>query len=81
MPRAATRDGFHEVDNIQTDSVSTFSGGGDRFGAAAATARVSGWSWEEALALGNACAVHYIENNSTASKRDIKRQINEKKRS
>lgn len=75
---AATKEEVYRVENVITENQSTFSGAGDRFSAAVGAAVVSGWDWKEALALGNICAVHYIEENSTAGKEDIRDQINSK---
>lgn len=75
---AATREGFFEVENIETERVRTSCGAGDRFDMALSAGLVKGWSWEEALALGNLCAVHYVENNSTATREDIRKQVKKK---
>lgn len=75
---AGTPEGLIEVKNLETSHVSTFSGGGDRFDAGFGLARSAGFTWEESLALGNICAVNYIESNRTAGISDIKTQLSRK---
>ncbi|MFB6114897.1 MAG: hypothetical protein ABEK04_01285 [Candidatus Nanohalobium sp.] len=75
---AGTSEGLVEVENLETSQVSTFSGGGDRFDAAFGLGRAAGLSWRECLALGNICAVNYIELNRTAGIEDVKRQLEQK---
>lgn len=75
---AGTEKGIFEVENIVTNHVETRTGAGDRFDAAVASARAAGWSWEEALALGNLCAVYYVENGETASPNNLRKQVKEK---
>ena len=75
---AGTDEGLFKVENLVTDRVETRTGAGDRFDAAVAAGRAADWAWEESLALGNICAVHYIENSETARPKDVKAQIDEK---
>lgn len=62
---AATAEGVVRVPNLATEGVVSDTGGGDRFGAGLALARAAGWDWSLALALGNACASHYVGTGET----------------
>jgi len=64
---AATPEGEHTVPNLETHDPVTATGGGDRFSAGLAHARAAGWSWREALALGNACASYHVEHGESGS--------------
>jgi sugar/nucleoside kinase (ribokinase family) len=75
---AGTEEGIFEVENLVTEQVETRTGAGDRFDAGVASARAAGWSWEESLALGNLCAVHYVENNETSTPSDLRKQVEDK---
>lgn len=75
---AGTDTGLFKVENIETNHVETQTGAGDRFDAAVAAGRAADWTWEESLALGNICAVQYVENNVTATPSLIRKQIREK---
>ncbi|MFQ3275189.1 MAG: hypothetical protein ACI9LV_000291 [Candidatus Nanohaloarchaea archaeon] len=75
---AGTEEGVVEVENLVTDHVETRTGAGDRFDAGVSAGRAAGWSWEESLALGNLCAVQYVENNKTATPETIRKQVEEK---
>lgn len=75
---AGTPEGTIEVENLETLEVGTRTGAGDRFDAAAGCARAAGWDWDETLALGNTCAVNYVESNETASLKDVREQIETK---
>lgn len=68
---AATADGTVVVENFDVASSSRFTGGGDRFSAGLAFALATGWEWEGALRLGNACASHYVETGSTGDADDL----------
>lgn len=56
---AATPEGRVRVENHTVDPV-RHTGGGDRFDAGLGHALALGWSWEDALRLGNACASRYV---------------------
>jgi hypothetical protein len=75
---AGTERGVIEVENLVTDHVETRTGAGDRFDAGVSAGRTAGWNWEESLALGNLCAVQYVENNETASPETIRKQVEDK---
>ncbi|MFQ3308354.1 MAG: sugar/nucleoside kinase (ribokinase family) [Candidatus Nanohaloarchaea archaeon] len=75
---AGTEEGRFEVENLVTEHIETRTGAGDRFDAGVASARAAGWRWEESLALGNLCAVHYVENNETATPSDLREQVEDK---
>ncbi len=75
---AGTENGLFEVENLVTENVATRTGAGDRFDAAVASARAAGWTWREALALGNLCAVHYVEKDETANPEDLRNQVKKK---
>lgn len=77
---ASTSQGLFEVQNLVTEHIETRTGAGDRFDAAVASARAAGWTWKEALALGNLCAVHYVENGETATSRSLRKQVETKVR-
>lgn len=75
---ASTTSGIYRVANLEADRVSTHTGAGDRFDVAVGIGRAAGWSWEEALALGNLCAVQYVENSQTAERQDLEKQVKDK---
>jgi hypothetical protein len=75
---AGTERGVIEVENLVTDHVETRTGAGDRFDAGVSAGRTAGWNWEESLALGNLCAVQYVENNETATPETIRKQVEDK---
>jgi hypothetical protein len=63
---AATEDGLVAVENpVVEDQRQT--GGGDRFAGGLAVGLGADWSWEVALACGNACASHYVATSETAT--------------
>ncbi|OIB56349.1 PfkB family carbohydrate kinase [Natrialba sp. SSL1] len=62
---AATADDAVTVPMVEIDDPSDTTGAGDRFSGALACALARGWAWETALALGNACAAHFVETAAT----------------
>lgn len=68
---AATPRGVDRVENFSARRIARRTGAGDRFNGALATGLAAGYPWEECLALGNACATHFIENGTTASRADL----------
>lgn len=67
----ATADERTRVENYCADEPVRHTGGGDRFTGGLTHALACGWSWETALACGNACAVHYVETGKTATAADL----------
>ena len=63
---AHTPDGSVRVPNVPTPRVERRTGAGDRFDGALAVALAADWGWEPALALGNACASHFVATARTA---------------
>ena len=61
-----------------TDHIETRTGAGDRLDAGVSAGRAAGWNWEESLAIGNLCAVKYVENNETADPETIRKQVEDK---
>lgn len=62
----ATRDESAVVDMLDVSEVTHTTGAGDRFSAGLACALARKWPLEAALALGNACAAHFVETGETA---------------
>jgi sugar/nucleoside kinase (ribokinase family) len=59
------------VENFDADRVVRRTGAGDRFDGALATALAADLPWDDALALGNACATHFVETGETATAEDV----------
>lgn len=59
------------VPNLEANSEKRATGAGDRFNGGMAHALASGWSWEVALLLGNACASYHVETGETATVESI----------
>lgn len=55
------------VDMLEITDPQFTTGAGDRFSGAVACALARGWEWELALALGNACAAHFVATAETAT--------------
>jgi sugar/nucleoside kinase (ribokinase family) len=68
---AATPDGRVRVANYRVDAPERHTGGGDRFTGGLAHALACGWDWDVALAMGNACAVTYVESGTTGDVDDL----------
>ncbi|MFB6136937.1 MAG: PfkB family carbohydrate kinase [Halobacteriaceae archaeon] len=67
----ATADGVTSVENVETVRPTRYTGGGDRFGGGLAFGLGAGWDWEVSLALGTACATHYVGTAATATPADL----------
>ncbi|WP_200530573.1 carbohydrate kinase family protein [Halorubrum sp. LN27] len=71
--RAAAATGeMTTVENFDAERVTRRTGAGDRFDGALATGLAAGLPWGECLALGNACATHFVERGETATRRDVR---------
>jgi sugar/nucleoside kinase (ribokinase family) len=68
---ANTPDGAVHVSNLPAPRVERRTGAGDRFDGALAAALAADWGWEPALALGNACASHFVAAARTAGTGDL----------
>lgn len=68
----ATEDGFATVANVEVDSPTQYTGGGDRFTGGLGVALAAGWNWDVALACGNAAAVHFVETGETGTVADLR---------
>lgn len=66
----ATADGHRTVENVEV-APTRHTGGGDRFDAGLAHALSRGWSWQDALRLGNACAARYIATGESATTAEL----------
>ncbi|QLG50456.1 PfkB family carbohydrate kinase [Natrinema halophilum] len=62
----ATRNGTTVVNMLEVGETKHTTGAGDRFSAGVACALAREWSLETALALGNACAAHFVGTGETA---------------
>jgi len=62
----ATRGDTVAVEMLAVDTITRTTGAGDRFSAGLACALARDWPLETALALGNACATHFVETGETA---------------
>ncbi|WP_255170205.1 PfkB family carbohydrate kinase [Natrononativus amylolyticus] len=61
----ATRDGTTTVAMLEAGETTRTTGAGDRFSGGLACGRARGWSWDTALALGNACAARFVATART----------------
>lgn len=68
---AATPDGLERVENFTARRIARRAGAGDRFNGGFATGLAAGYSWATCLALGNACATYFVENDTTALRSDL----------
>ncbi|MDS0473681.1 PfkB family carbohydrate kinase [Natrinema sp. 1APR25-10V2] len=62
----ATRGDTVAVEMLDVTTIERTTGAGDRFSAGLACALARDWPLETALALGNACAAHFVETGETA---------------
>ena len=67
----ATDESVLEVPTIEDVEPRRHAGGGDRFNGGVTYALAAGWSWEEALTLGNVCATHYITHGRCGDREDL----------
>ena len=65
---AATPEGIAAAPNRNLASWARKTGGGDRFDAGLVYALSTGWDWDDALQLGNACASRYVATGATAGR-------------
>ncbi len=68
---AATGDGVVAVENPTVEDQRQ-TGGGDRFAGGLAVGLGADWSWEVALACGNACASHYVATTETPTAAELR---------
>lgn len=68
----ATRDGTAIVEMLDVGKPQRTTGAGDRFSAGLACGLARAWSLETALALGNACAAHFVGTGETADPSGIR---------
>lgn len=66
----ATAGGLASEQNFDVDPT-RHTGGGDRFDAGLAHALGRGWSWTDALRLGNACASRYVATGETGTAEEL----------
>lgn len=59
------------VENFEARRVVRRTGAGDRFDGGLAAGLAADLPWADALALGNACATHYVENDATPTRADL----------
>lgn len=74
---AATPDGTVAVDNLAVEMPVRHTGGGDHFAGGLGYALALDWDWRLALALGNACASHYVETGKTGAADTIASHVRE----
>lgn len=60
-----------EVENFDSETTARRTGAGDRFDGGLAVGLAADLPWDETLALANACATYYVENDRTATAADI----------
>ncbi|WP_248896534.1 PfkB family carbohydrate kinase [Haloplanus halobius] len=78
---AATASGTVSVPNLDVEGIVTTTGAGDRFSAAFARSLAAGWDWELSLAMGNACASHYVTVGETADCDDLRAYVTDNRQS
>lgn len=73
QPAATVATATSQVDVPTVEDVEPIrhAGAGDRFSAGITFGRAAGWSWEETLTLGNACATHYILHGRSGDRADL----------
>ena len=64
---ASTPTGDLRVPTLDVSRGMTETGAGDRFSAGLARSLAAGWDWDLAVAMGNACAAHYVAGEGTGS--------------
>jgi sugar/nucleoside kinase (ribokinase family) len=62
---ASTPGGRVSVPTLDVSRGLTETGAGDRFSAGLARSLAAGWAWDLAVAMGNACAAHYVAGAGT----------------
>jgi len=74
---AATPDGRVSVPTLDVSRGLTETGAGDRFSAGLARSLAAGWGWDLAIAMGNACAAHYVSGAGTGSADDLRAHVDD----
>ncbi|MEF8857116.1 MAG: PfkB family carbohydrate kinase, partial [Haloplanus sp.] len=74
---AATPSGTVSVPTLDVSRTLTETGAGDRFSAGLARSLAAGWEWDLALAMGNACATHYVSGAGTGDDADLRAYVAE----
>ncbi|ADJ15113.1 PfkB family carbohydrate kinase [Halalkalicoccus jeotgali] len=72
---AATPEGVVSVPTRPVEEPVRETGAGDRFDAGLAYALARDWDWDLALALGNACAAHYVATARTADRETLRARL------
>ena len=72
---AATPDGRVSVPTLDVSRALTETGAGDRFSAGLARSLGAGWAWDLAVAMGNACAAHYVAGEGTGGVADLRAHV------
>jgi sugar/nucleoside kinase (ribokinase family) len=72
---ASTPDGRVSVPTLDVSRGVTETGAGDRFSAGLARSLAAGWAWDLAVAMGNACAAHYVAGAGTGGVDDLRAHV------
>ncbi|AXG07534.1 hypothetical protein DU500_14470 [Haloplanus rubicundus] len=72
---ASTPDGRVSVPTLDVSRGLTETGAGDRFSAGLARSLAAGWVWDLAVAMGNACAAHYVAGAGTGGVDDLRAHV------
>lgn len=72
---AATPSGTVSVPTLDVSRALTETGAGDRFSAGLARSLAAGWGWDLAIAMGNACAAHYVAGDGTGRVADLRTHV------
>lgn len=72
---ASTPAGRVRVPTLDVSRGLTETGAGDRFSAGLARALAAGWPWDLAIAMGNACAAHYVAGEGTGGVGDLRAHV------
>jgi sugar/nucleoside kinase (ribokinase family) len=72
---ASTPAGRVSVPTLDVSRALTETGAGDRFSAALARSLAAGWGWDRAVAMGNACAAHYVAGAGTGGVADLRAHV------
>jgi sugar/nucleoside kinase (ribokinase family) len=72
---ASTPEGRVAVPNLDVSRALTETGAGDRFSAGLARSLAAGWGWDLAVAMGNACAAHYVAGEGTGGVVDLRAHV------
>ncbi|RCU48163.1 hypothetical protein DU504_13130 [Haloplanus salinus] len=72
---ASTAEGRVSVPTLDVSRGLTETGAGDRFSAGLARSLAAGWAWDLAVAMGNACAAHYVAGAGTGGVDDLRAHV------